>query len=88
MTDRAMAIKKLAEKENYDFTIIADEKAEISKQYKAFGKPVDFDMIKMLIAIPTTYLIDTNGKIVWRYLGNKTERPTIEAILEAIDTKL
>ena len=88
MTDRAMAIKKLAEKQNYDFTIISDEKAEISKQYKAFGKPVDFDMIKMLIAIPTTYLIDTNGKIVWRYLGNKTERPTIEAILEAIDTKL
>ncbi len=88
MTDRTTAIKKLAEKQNYDFTIIADEKAEISKQYKAYGKPVDFEMIKMLIAIPTTYLICANSKIVWRYLGNKTERPSIEAILEAIDTKL
>ena len=88
MTDRAMPIKKLAESQNYDFTIIADKKAEISKQYKAYGKPIDFDKIKMLLAIPTTYLIDTNGKIVWRYLGNKTERPSIEAILEAIDTKL
>ncbi len=88
MTDRTMPVKKLAESKKYDFTIIADEKAEISRRYKAFGKPIDFDKIKMLIAIPTTYLIDTNGKIVWRYLGNKTERPSIEAILEAIDTKL
>jgi len=88
MTDRAMSIKKLAEKQNYDFTIIADEKAEISKQYKAYGKPIDFDMIKIEIAIPTTYLINTKGKIVWRYLGDKTNRPSIESILEAIDTKL
>jgi peroxiredoxin len=88
MTDRAMPIKKLAEKQNYDFTIISDEKAEIAKLYKAFGKPIDFEMIKIEIAIPTTYLVDTKGKIVWRYLGNKTDRPSIEAILEAIDTKL
>ena len=88
MTDRAMPLKKLSEKQNYDFTVIADEKAEIAKQYKAFGKPVDFDMIKIEIAIPTTYLVNANGKITWRYLGNKTDRPSIEAILDAIDTKL
>jgi len=88
MTDRAMALKRLAEKQNYGFTIIADEKAEISKQYKAYGKPIDFDMIKIEIAIPTTYLVNAEGKIVWRYLGNKTERPSIETILDAIDTKL
>jgi len=88
MTDRAMPIKKLAEKQKYDFTIISDEKAEIAKQYKAYGKPIDFEMIKIEIAIPTTYLVDTKGKVVWRYLGDKTDRPSIEAILEAIDTKL
>jgi peroxiredoxin len=88
VTDRSMSLKKLSEKENYDFTVIADEKAEIAKQFKAFGKPIDYDMIKFELAIPTTYLIDTDGKIIWRYLGNKTDRPSIEAILEAIDTKL
>ena len=88
MTDRAMPLKQLAEKQNYDFTVIADEKAEIAKQFKAYGKPIDFDMIKIEIAIPTTYLINTKGKIVWRYLGDKTNRPSIESILEAIDTKL
>ena len=88
MTDRAMPLKKLAEKQNYDFTVIADEKAEIAKQFKAYGKPIDFDMIKIELAIPTTYLVNAEGKIVWRYLGNKTDRPSIEAILDAIDTKL
>lgn len=88
MTDRTLPIKKLAEKQNYDFTLIADERAEIAKQYKAYGKPVDFDLIKIEIAIPTTYLVNTEGKIIWRYLGNKTERPTIEELLGAIDSKL
>ena len=83
-----MALKKLAEKKNYDFTVISDAKAELSKQYKAFGKPVDFDKIKFELAIPTTYLVNPDGKVAWRYLGNKTDRPSIEAILEAIDTKL
>jgi peroxiredoxin len=88
MTDRAIPLKKLIENQNYDFTVIADEKAELAKQYNAYGKPIDFELIKIEIAIPTTYLIDEKGKIVWRYLGNKTDRPSIEAILEAIDTKL
>jgi peroxiredoxin len=88
MTDRAIPLKQLAEKQNYDFTVIADEKAEIAKQYKAYGKPIDFDLIKIDIAIPTTYLVNAKGMVVWRFLGNKTERPTIETILEAIDTKL
>ncbi|KKK42075.1 hypothetical protein LCGC14_0882990 [marine sediment metagenome] len=83
-----MPLKRLAEKQKYEFTVISDAKAELSKQYKAFGKPVDFDMIKVELAIPTTYLINPDGKVVWRYLGNKTDRPSIEAILEAIDTKL
>jgi peroxiredoxin len=83
-----MPVKKLVDQQNYNFTVIADEKAELAKQYKAYGKPIDFDLIKIDIAIPTTYLVNTKGKIVWRYLGNKTDRPSIEAILEAIDTKL
>lgn len=88
VTDRAMPLKQLAEKRKYDFTVISDEKGELAKQYKAFGKPIDYDMIKVELAIPTTYLINSDGNVVWRYLGNKTERPSIEAILEAIDTKL
>lgn len=45
-------------------------------------------MIKSELAIPTTYLLNRDGEIVWRYIGTKTDRPTIEAILEAIDTHI
>ncbi len=87
-TDRERPLKRLADKENYKFSIIADEQAKISKDYNVFGKPVDYDTIKIELAIPSTYLIDRNGKIVWRYIGTKTDRPKMQEILDAIDTYL
>lgn len=87
-TDRARSLKNLVEKEGYKFRVISDADAKISKEYNVFGKPVDYDMLKMELAIPTSYLIDSNGKIVWSYVGTKTERPSIEIILEAIDLNL
>lgn len=87
-TDRVGPLKKLAEKEDYKFRVISDADAKISKEYNVFGKPIDYDMIKFELAIPSSYLIDSNGKIVWRYVGNKTDRPLIEAIIEAIDKEI
>ncbi len=87
-TDRARPLKRLADKENYKFSIVADEQATISKEYNVFGIPIDYNMIKRELAIPSTYLIDRNGKIVWRYIGTKTDRPKIQEILDAIDTHL
>jgi peroxiredoxin len=87
-TDRERPLKNLVEKESYKFRVISDSDAKISKEFNVFGKPVDFDMIKAELAIPTTFLIDSTGTIVWRYLGDKTDRPSIEAILEAIDNRL
>ena len=88
VTDRMRPLKKLAEKENYQFTLIADKQAEISKLFHAYGKPIDYEMINSELAIPLTYLVNRDGEIVWRYMGNKTDRPSIEAITEAIDSLL
>ena len=87
-TDRLRPLKRLADKEDYKFSIIADDQAEISKNYNVFGIPIDYDMIKSELAIPSTYLIDRNGNIVWRYIGTKTDRPEIQDILNAIDKYL
>ena len=87
-TDRARHLKRLADKENYTFSIVADEQAKISKEYNVFGIPIDYDTIKTELAIPSTYLIDRTGKIVWAYIGTKTDRPKIQDILHAIDTYL
>jgi len=87
-TDRERPLKRLADKENYKFSIVADDQAKISKEYNVFGIPIDYAMIKRELAIPSTYLIDRTGKIVWRYIGTKTDRPKIQDILNAIDTYL
>ena len=87
-TDRVRPLKKLNDKENYKFSIVADEQAKIAKDYNVFGIPIDYDVIKSELAIPSTYLIDRNGTIVWRYIGVKTDRPEIQEILDAIDTHL
>lgn len=87
-TDRAKPLKRLAEKENYKFTVIADPEAKISNAYKVFGKPIDYEMIKNELAIPSTFLINPKGEIVWRYIGTKTDRPKMETIIGAIEEKL
>ena len=81
-------LKRLAEKENYKFTVIADPEAKISNAYKVFGKPIDYEMIKNELAIPSTFLINPKGEIVWRYIGTKTDRPKMETIIDAIEEKL
>ncbi len=87
-TDRKGPLKRLAEKEKYQFPIISDKDGQMSKEFNVFGEPIDFSTIRSKLAIPTTYLIDSNGKITWRYLGNKEDRPSIELILDAIDNIL
>jgi peroxiredoxin len=87
-TDKLRPITKLADKEDYKFSIVADEQAKISNEYNVFGKPIDYEMIKFELAIPSTYLIDRSGTIVWCYIGTKTDRPKIQEILDAIDTHL
>ena len=87
-TDRERPLKKLAEKENYNFTVVADPEAKIANEFNVFGKPIDYDMIKNELAIPSTFLINTKGEIVWRYIGTKTDRPTMDAIIGAIEENL
>jgi hypothetical protein len=40
-------------------------------------------------AVPSKFLINKEGNIVWTYIGkDKTDRPSIEMMMEVIDTKL
>ena len=87
-SDKGRPLKKLAEKENYNFTVVADPEVKISKEYNVFGKPIDYEMIKVELAIPSTFLINPSGEIVWRYIGTKTDRPKMETIISAIEEKL
>lgn len=66
---------------------IADRGAKISNSYNIYMTEdhPDHDQFQVNHAIPSKFLINKEGTIVWSYLGTKTDRPTIEQIIEAID---
>ena len=70
--------------------IIADMQGDIVKGYKVYstGNMVDHAFLKFKLAIPTTYLVDTNGIITWRYVGTREDRPDISQIFQAIEENL
>jgi hypothetical protein len=70
--------------------IIGGMTEKIVKSYKVYttGNMVDHAFLKFKLAIPTTYLIDTNGIITWRYVGTREDRPEISQIFQAIEENL
>jgi len=41
---------------------------------------------KIKQAVPSKFLIDKNGKIVWKYIGkDKTDRPTVNMMMVLIE---
>jgi peroxiredoxin len=79
-------------KEENEFTIdiIADKGAKIAKEYDVYVfAPGAGSSLNLKQALPSKFLINKNRKIVWTYIGkDKTDRPSIELMIEAIDKKL
>lgn len=88
--DSERLLRGFKEENNFKVDLIADRGARIAKEYDVyvFAKGGSGNM-KMKQAIPSKFLIDKNGKITWKYIGeDKTDRPSIEMMLEAIDSML
>jgi peroxiredoxin Q/BCP len=74
--DTPEAQKSFKEKYNLPFTLLADEKGEV---VKAFGVP----MIRLGFASRQSFLINKDGKIVWRDLKASTDKQA-EDVLKAV----
>ncbi len=81
---------KMKYKNNFKIQIITDRAGRISKVYNVFldRKTDGHDGLQISHAIPSKFLINREGSIVWQYIGAKTDRPSIELIVEAIDNHL
>ncbi len=67
--------------------MISDRGAKIAKEYNVYwfapGEGKDY---KIKQAVPSKFLINKNGIIVWKYIGkDKTDRPSINLMTEIID---
>ena len=70
--------QKLATELNLSFPILSDVYKNFIKQYGVLH-PTEG------IARPSMFLVNKEGKIVWKYVGNDaTDRPTIDAVLQQV----
>ena len=81
---------KMKYKNDYKIQFITDRAGRISKVYNVFldRKTAGHDGLQISHAIPSKFLINREGNIVWQYVGTKTDRPSIELIVEAIENNL
>jgi peroxiredoxin len=70
--------------------MFSDRGAKIAKAYNVytFGSMLDISFMKTKLAIPSDFLINRSGIIIWRYIGARTDRPSIATLLKAIDENL
>ena len=76
--------KRVVDKYKLNFSILADEKAEVIRQYGLFHP--GGSMEGRDIAVPAHVLIDRSGRIAWRHKADKIQdRPDPADVLAAIE---
>ncbi len=88
--DSKRRLQKMKNERSYTFQLIEDRAATISKLYNMILKePADeHDQFQVGLPVPSKVLINKDGVIVWRYIGPKEDKPSMEIITEALDRYL
>ena len=88
--DSPRKMKQLYERYEIPFKFVADRGAKITKSYNVYltEEHPDHDQFQVNHAIPSKFLINKEGIIVWQYIGTKTDRPSKELMIEAMDKYL
>ncbi|GAG95096.1 unnamed protein product [marine sediment metagenome] len=89
-SDSVRLLKKFKEENNFNVDIISDRGAKIAKEYDVYWfAPGAGKKINIKQAVPSKFLINKKGIIVWKYIGkDKTDRPSIEMMTSIIDKQL
>ncbi len=85
--DSVNHLKEYQEKFGLRFPQISDRGAKIAKKFKVdIFDHIPGKKMKSKQALPSKFLIDSSGKIVWTYFAKtKPDRPNIDIILKAIE---
>ncbi|HDD24459.1 MAG TPA: redoxin domain-containing protein [Chloroflexi bacterium] len=61
------------------YPMLADSQHRVAEAYGVY------DLLGDKLAAPSVFVIDSDGRIVWQYIGhNSTDRPKVAQILEQI----
>jgi peroxiredoxin len=89
-SDSIRLLRKFKEDNEFKVDMISDRGAKIAREYGVYwfapGGGKDY---KIKQAVPSKFLINKEGQIIWKYIGkNKTDRPSIEMMTDIIDNHI
>ena len=89
-SDSVRLLRKFKEENEFVIDMISDRGAKIAKEYGVYwfapGGGKDY---KVKQAVPSKFLINKDGEIIWKYIGkDKTDRPSIEMMTTIIDDNM
>ena len=89
-SDSVRLLRTFKEENNFEVDMISDRGAKIAKEYGVYWfAPGGGKEYKIKQAVPSKFLIDKDGIIIWKYIGkDKTDRPSIEMMTSIIDKYL
>ncbi len=89
-SDSERLLKKFKEENNFAVDMISDRGAKIAKDYDVYWfAPGGGGSVNIKQAVPSKFLINKDGKIIWTYIGkDKTDRPSIKMMTDIIDEEL
>ena len=89
-SDSKGLLRKFKEENKFKVDIVSDRGAKIAKEYDVYWfAPGAGKKINVKQAVPSKFLINKAGIIVWKYIGkDKTDRPSIQMLIDVIEKKL
>ena len=85
-SDTNRLLQNFKDQNNFKVDMISDRGAKIAKDYGVSWFTTGFSNIKIKQAVPSKFLIDKNGIIVWKYIGrDKTDRPLLKMMMILMD---
>lgn len=85
-SDTISLLRKFKEENNFPMNMVSDRGAKIAQDYNVYWFAKGWGNLKVKQAVPSKFLIDKKGEIIWKYIGkDKTDRPSVGAMILLID---
>ena len=79
-TDALSGAERAIEYLHLGFPILFDPEAEVVRRYGVYN------LLQDRLATPSTFIIDKNGDVRWKYVGrNYTDRPSNQQIIAQLE---
>ncbi|HEC40366.1 hypothetical protein LCGC14_1274720 [marine sediment metagenome] len=89
-SDSKGLLRKFKEENKFKVDIVSDRGAKIAKEYDVYWfAPGAGKEMNVKQAVPSKFLINKDGIIVWKYISkDKTDRPSIKVLIDIIEEKI